>query len=125
MDDGEIEGLLRQCVVDYRQYHIQDPQAALGHSEEEVLRKKAKVAWDTLTAAFENRDGCTEARFRDQAVAIEEIQRDVSRWKDGIRWPVGFNAHGVVIHSAAPEDCVREIDHFLSGRIWPFVKVVR
>ncbi|KFZ11693.1 hypothetical protein V502_07457 [Pseudogymnoascus sp. VKM F-4520 (FW-2644)] len=78
----------------------------LANSEEEVLQKMAKVAWDTLTAAFGNTPGCTEVRFRDQAISIDYIQREVRSWKDGIRWPVGFNAPGVLIHSAVPEDCV-------------------
>ncbi|OBT66790.1 hypothetical protein VE03_03995 [Pseudogymnoascus sp. 23342-1-I1] len=125
MNDGEVEGLLRQCVVDYRQYHLRDLDHPLANSEEEALQKKAKVAWDTLAAAFGNTPGCTEVRFQDQAISIDYIQREVRAWKDGIQWPVGFNAPGVLIHSAVPEDCVSRIDTFLSGRIWPFVKVVR
>lgn len=125
MNDGEIESLLHECVVDYRQYHLRDLDVPLSQPEAEKLQKKAKVAWDTLTAAFGTSAGCTEVRFRDRAVAIDEIQREVCAWKDDIIWPVGFNAPGVVIHSAAPEDCVSRIDTFLSGRIWPFVKVVR
>ncbi|KFY43837.1 hypothetical protein V494_01801 [Pseudogymnoascus sp. VKM F-4513 (FW-928)] len=125
MNEGEIEGLLQQCVVDYRQYHLRDLDHPLANSEEELLQKKAKVAWDTIAAAFGNTPGCTERRFRDQAISIDYIQREVRTWKDGIQWPVGFNAPGVLIHSAVPEDCVSRIDNFLSGRIWPFVKVVR
>lgn len=125
MNSGDIEGLLRQCVVDYRQYHLRDLDHPLANSEEEVLKKKAEVAWDTLTAAFGNTPGCSEVRFRDQAISIDHIQREVRSWKDGIQWPVGFNDPGVLIHSAVPEDCVSRIDTFLSGRIWPFVKVVR
>ncbi|OBT38703.1 hypothetical protein VE00_10646 [Pseudogymnoascus sp. WSF 3629] len=125
MNDGEIDGLLRQCVVDYRQYHLRDLDHPLANSEEEVLQKKAKVAWDTLMAAFGNTPGCTEVRFQDQAISIGYIHREVRAWKDSIQWPVGFNAPGVLIHSAVPEDCVSGIDAFLSGRIWPFVKVVR
>jgi hypothetical protein len=125
MNDGEIEGLLRQCVVDYRQHHLPDLDSPLDSSEAEALKKKAKIAWDTLTAAFGNTPGCTEERFRDQAISTDYIQREVHAWKNGIRWPAGFNAPGVLIHSAIPEDCVIRIDTFLSGRIWPFVKVVR
>ncbi|OBT49128.1 hypothetical protein VE00_00035 [Pseudogymnoascus sp. WSF 3629] len=125
MNDGEIEGLLRQCVVDYRQHHLPDLDSPLDSSEAEALKKKAKIAWDTLTAAFGNTPGCTEERFRDQAISTDYIQREVHAWKNGIRWPAGFNAPGVLIHSAIPEDCVTRIDTFLSGRIWPFVKVVR
>lgn len=125
MNEGEIEDLLQQSVVDYRQYHLRDPDHPLPSSEEEILQKKAKVAWDTLRAAFGNTPGCTEVRFQDQAISLEYIQREVRAWKDGIHWPVGFNSPGVLIHSAVPEDCVRRIDTFLSGRIWPFVKVVR
>ncbi|KAL5349513.1 hypothetical protein ACLOAV_005808 [Pseudogymnoascus australis] len=125
MNDGEIEGLLRQCVVDYRQHHLPDLDSPLVSSEAEALENKAKIAWDTLTAAFGNTPGCTEERFRDQAISTDYIQREVHAWKNGIRWPAGFNAPGVLIHSAIPEDCVTRIDTFLSGRIWPFVKVVR
>ncbi|OBT77048.1 hypothetical protein VF21_02905 [Pseudogymnoascus sp. 05NY08] len=116
MNDGEIDGLLRQSVVDYRQYHLRDLDHPLANSEEEILQKKAKVAWDTLTAAFGNTPGCTEVRFQDRAISIDYIQREVCAWKDGIQWPVGFNAPGVLIHSAVPEDCVSGIDTFLSGR---------
>ncbi|OBT58322.1 hypothetical protein VE04_00743 [Pseudogymnoascus sp. 24MN13] len=125
MDEGEIDGLLRQRAVDHGQYHLRDLDHPLANSEEEVLQKKAKVAWDTLMAAFGNTPGCTEVRFQDQAISIDYIQREVRAWKDGIQWPVGFNAPGVLIHSAVPEDCVSGIDTFLRGRIWPFVKVVR
>lgn len=125
MNGDEIEGLLRQCVVDYRQYHLRDQDDVLILSEQEELLKKAKIAWDTIEAAFGSRPGCSEARFRDHTVATDEIQEDVRAWKDEIHWPERFNAPGVIIRSAVPEECVRRIDEFLSGRIWPFVKVVR
>ncbi|KFX86752.1 hypothetical protein V490_08886 [Pseudogymnoascus sp. VKM F-3557] len=114
MNDGEIEGLLRQCVVDYRQHHLPDLDFPLTSSEAELLKKKAEIAWDTLTAAFGNTPGCTEERFRDQAISTDYIQREVHTWKNGIRWPAGFNAPGVLIDSAIPEDCVARIDTFLS-----------
>ncbi|KFY22450.1 hypothetical protein V493_06579 [Pseudogymnoascus sp. VKM F-4281 (FW-2241)] len=109
MNEAEIAGLLRQCVVDYRQYHLRDLDLPLANSEEEVLQKKAKVGWDTLTAAFGNTPGCTEERFRDQVISIDYLQREVRTWKDGIQWPVGFNTPGVLIHSAIPEDCCDNI----------------
>ena len=97
MNQGEIGGMLRQCVVDYRQYHLRDPDYPLSNSEEELLQKKAEVAWDTLKTAFGNTPGCTEGRLRDRAISIDYIQREVRTWKDGIQWPEGFNTPGVLI----------------------------
>ncbi|RFU26950.1 hypothetical protein B7463_g9389, partial [Scytalidium lignicola] len=126
MNSDEIEDLLRQSVIDYRRYHVQERESeTTDHTQEEQLQIKAKVAWDTLKAAFEDRDGCTEILFQNPNVSTDELQDQVLRWKEDIVWPAGFNAQMTVLEAEEAENCVNQIDQFLRQRIWPFIKLVQ
>jgi len=127
MGNPEIDDLLRQSVLDYRRYHLRDQNDDEGAESGEVeqQRKQAGVAWDTLTAAFENR-GCTEALFQNALISTEEIIRRVFDWRDDITWPAGFNTTNVAILTAGiVGDCTIQIENFWRQWMWPFIKVVR
>lgn len=126
MGDREIDDLLRQSVLNYRRYHLRDQNDDEGAEggEIEQQRKQASVAWETLTAAFENR-GCTEALFRNAEVSTEEIISIVLGWKDDIRWPASFNTHVAILTAGTVGDCTIQIDNFWRQWMWPFIKVVR
>ena len=126
MGDRQIDDLLRQSVLNYRRYHLRDQNDDEGAESGEVeqLRKQAEVAWDTLTAAFEDH-GCTEVFFRSPGNSTEEIIRMVLNWKDQIRWPAGFNAHVAILTAGNVKNCTDQIERFWGRWMWPFIKVVR
>jgi hypothetical protein len=126
MGEREIDDLLRQSVVNYRRYHLRDQNNSEGSEPGEVehMRNQAKVAWDTLIAAFENQ-ACTEVLFQNPGISTEEIIRMVLGWKDQIRWPAGFNAGVAVLPADIAGDCVNQLDRFWSPWMWPFIKVIR
>jgi len=104
----EMEDLLRQSVVDYRRYHLLDRNGneRLSDGEEEQLRLKAKQAWDTLIAAFEGRDGCTEVLFQNARMSTDELTRMVLEWKDQIIWPRGFDTRTTILTADNVDDCI-------------------
>jgi hypothetical protein len=127
MENQEVEALLLQSIVDYRRYHLLDLNGseAPDSAEVEQLQVKAKQAWDTLIAAFEDCDGCTEVFFQNAGISTDEITRTVLEWKDQIIWPAGFNTRAAVLTADNVPDCVDRIDEFLKPWMWPFIKVVR
>jgi len=127
MGNREIQDLLLQSIVDYRRYHLLDRNHSEGPDSEEIgqLQEKAKVAWDILVAAFEDRDGCTEVLFQNAGISTDEVTRMVLGWKDQIIWPAGFNTRAAVLTADNVPDCVTRIEDFLGAWMWPFIKVVR
>jgi hypothetical protein len=123
----EMEDLLRQSVVDYRRYHLldQNDSEELGGGEVEQLRVKAKQGWDTLFAAFEGRDGCTEVLFKNAHMSTEELTRMVFEWKDQIIWPEGFDTRTTILTADNVDDCTGQLAESLLKWMWPFIKVVR
>jgi hypothetical protein len=121
----EMEDLLRQSVVDYRRYHLLDGSDGLSGGEVEQLRMKAKQAWDTLIAAFEGHDGCTEVLFQNARMSTEELTRLVLEWKDQIIWPEGFDARTTILTADNVDDCGTRLAESLLKWMWPFIKVVR
>lgn len=127
MRNPEMEDLLRQSVIDYRRYHLlaQDDGERPSSTEVEQLRLKANVAWDTITAAFGGRDGCSEVLFQNAGISTDDITRMVLEWKAQIIWPEGFDTRAAVLTAGNVPDCVDRIDESLVAWMWPFVKVVR
>ena len=124
MDDQEMEDLLRQAVFDYRLYYLRTP-GTYDDATERDLEKKARMAWDTIKAAFGQRPECTEAFFQDEQTDVNHIHREVFRWKNELRWPPEFNAQGAVIRSQTAEACQASAQRCLAGFLWPFIKVMR
>jgi hypothetical protein len=127
MGNPEMEDLLRQSVVDYRRYHLldQNDSEIPNSTEVEQLRLKANVAWDTITAAFERHDGCSEVLFQNAGISTDEITQTVLEWKSQIIWPEGFDTRAAVLRAGNVPDCVGRIEESLLAWMWPFVKVVR
>jgi hypothetical protein len=124
MDNQEMEDVLRQVILDYRLYHLRAP-GTFDDATERDLEKKARLAWDTINAAFGQRAECTEAFFLDAQMDISHIHREVFRWKNELRWPPEFNAQGAVIRSHTAEACQTSVQRCLGGSLWPFIKVMR
>jgi hypothetical protein len=124
LDDHEIEELLRQVVVDYRQFHLREADTFDEVAEAE-LEKKARLAWDTLNTAFGGRVECTELFLRDTQTDVDIVQQEVLRWKNELRWPPGFNAHGATIDCATAASCQARVEEYLAGSLWPFIKVIQ
>ncbi|KAF4625419.1 hypothetical protein G7Y89_g12745 [Cudoniella acicularis] len=127
LGNREMDDLLRQSVLDYRRYHLRDQSDAEESESAEVeqLRLKAKLAWDTLTAVFSDRDECTEVRFQNAGIPTEEITRMVLGWKDRIIWPAAFNASTAVLTVDNAPDCADRIEEIMGEWMWPFIKVAR
>lgn len=124
---SEMEDLLRQSVVDYRRYHLldQNDNEAPSAGEVEELRVKARQAWETLFAAFDRHDECSEVVFRTENRSTEELTRMVLEWKDQIVWPRGFVAHTTVLNADNVESCSNLLEESWLKWMWPFIKVVR
>lgn len=124
MEEEDIAALLRQLLVDYRRYHLRQ-QGQYDATEEEDMHKRARLAWDTLRAAFGTRAECTEAFLGDRNNTSDEVQRHVLAWKAELIWPENFNVSGTVIRARTTDDCIRQAEQFFEGHFWPFIKVIR
>jgi hypothetical protein len=122
-----MDDLLRQCVVDYRQYHLRDPNLDQAHESGEIerLRLKARQGWGTLTGAFGNRHDCTEELFRSADFSTEEVIRWVFEWRDQIIWPAEFDACRAVCTAESDGGYEAELTRLLKAWMWPFIKVAR
>ncbi|KAH8653995.1 hypothetical protein BGZ60DRAFT_159006 [Tricladium varicosporioides] len=128
MEDQEIQDLLQQCIVDYRRYHLLDRSGieAPERSEIERLGAKAKLAWDTILAAFGDYNECCEERFQDPHNETDAIILMVLGWKDQIPWSQN-GLHNRITSLTATEEkqCSIQIEECLKSLKWPFIKVVR
>jgi hypothetical protein len=123
----EMEDLLRQSVVDYRRYHLLDQNGdeVPSAGEVEQLRVKAVQAWETLSAAFGSRDGCTEVLFQNAHMSTDELTRMVLEWKDQIVWPEGFEHSTTILPADNVDQCAGLLAESWLKWMWPFIKVVR
>ncbi|KAH8590098.1 hypothetical protein B0O99DRAFT_635601 [Bisporella sp. PMI_857] len=123
----EMEGLLQQSVLDYRRYHLLDRDDPEGPDKTEIeqLRVKAELAWNTLIAAFVDRDGCTEVLFQNTGISTDEITQMVLGWKNQIIWPAGLDSSAAILTADSAPDCADQIEKLLKKLMWPFIKVVR
>ena len=124
MNDEEIEAMLLEAVVDFRLYHLRVP-GTFEVLEEADLLKKARLAWDTLNAAFGTRAECTEPFFQDAQVSNEYLHRQLIRWKNELRWPPNFAAQDTAIELDTVAACQATVEEYTRGSLWPFIKVMR
>jgi len=127
MGNQDMSELLRQSVIDYRQYHLRDLEDNRGSEggEVETLRQKADEAWDTLKAVFHDQNDLTQQLFQDADLSTDDLIEIVFDWKNQIPWPAEFDT-GVAVRTAEDEDaCASALRDLLAEWMWPFIKVTR
>lgn len=127
MTDVEIEEQLRELLWSYRNFHLSDlDDKGLTADEQKRLEKQSKLAWDTLKAAFGSRRELTEEYLKDSSAGAEErIQHQLRLWTKGLQWPGDSLQSGWLGSADTVEECNRKTQQFLTGNLWPFIKVIR
>jgi hypothetical protein len=127
MTDREIEEQLRELLWSYRYFHIADlDDKGINADEQRRLEDRSKLAWDTLQAAFGTRRELTELYLQDNSVGAEErIQQQLRSWTNEFQWPGGLHGSGWLGSANTVEECNMKTQQFLTGNLWPFIKVIR
>jgi hypothetical protein len=127
MTDHEIEEQLRELLWSYRCFHISDlDDKGITADEQKRLEDQSKLAWDTLKAAFGSRRELTESYLRDTSDGAEErIQQQLTSWTNALQWPGNSNESGWLGDANSVEECKSKTQQFLTGNLWPFIKVIR
>lgn len=127
MTDIEIEEELRELLWSYRYFHIYDlDEKEITADEQNRLEDQSKLAWDTLRAAFGSKRRLTHAYLQDSSVGAEErIQQTLKSWTTELQWPGDSYESGWVGSADTVEECNRKTQQFLTGNLWPFIKVIR
>jgi hypothetical protein len=131
MTDDEIDEQLRELLWSYRQFHLRDREDKMVTGDELKLQEKqSKLAWDTLHAAFGNlpgsREKLTENYLQDSSDgAKERIQAQLKLWTKQLPWPAEVKQGGWLGTADTGKECSEETKNFLTGNLWPFVKVIR
>lgn len=127
MTDNEIEEQLRELLWSYRCFHISDlDDKGMTADEQKQLKDQSKLAWDTLKAAFGSKKELTEPYLRDTSAGAEErIQQQLKLWTNALQWPGDSDESGWLGSADTVEECKRKTQQFLTGNLWPFVKVIR
>jgi hypothetical protein len=127
MADSEIEEQLRELLWSYRCFHISDlDEKGMTADEQKRLEDQSKLAWDTLQAAFGSNKELTEDYLRDTSTGAEErIQQQLKVWTNLLQWP-GDSYESKWLGSAdTVDECKKKMQQFLTGNLWPFIKVIR
>jgi hypothetical protein len=127
MTDVEIEEQLRELLWSYRDFHLTDlDDKGLTRDDQKSLEKQSKLAWDTLKAAFGSRSELTEEYLKDSSAgAGERIQQQLGLWKSELQWPGDSLQSGWLGSADTVDECNRKTQQFLTGNLWPFIKVIR
>jgi hypothetical protein len=127
MTETEIEEQVEELLWSYRQFHLCDLDAK-DFTADELRRfdEESKVAWDTLKAAFGTKAELTEEYLRDSSDgAAERIQAQLKEWTKQLHWPAELKHGGWLGTADTAKECNNEARQFLTGSLWPFVKVIR
>ena len=127
MTDREIEEQLRELLWSYRCFHISDlDDKGMTADEQKRLEDQSKLAWDTLKAAFGSNEELTETYLRDTSAGAEErIQQQLTLWTNALQWPGDLYESEWVGSADTVDECKRKTQQFLTGNLWPFIKVIR
>jgi hypothetical protein len=127
MTDVEIEKQLRELLWSYRNFYLWDlDEKGFTADEQKRLENKSKLAWDTLKAAFGSRRELTEAFLKDSGEEAEaKIQQQLKLWTESIQWPGDSQQSGWLGSAETVEEYNRKTYQFLTGTLWPFIKVIR
>ena len=127
MTDSEIEEQLQELLWSYRKFHIWDlDKENLTADEQKHLEDKPKLAWDTLKSAFGSRRELTETYLKDTSDGAEgRIQQQLKLWTDSLQWPGDSHQNGWLGTAENVEEYNEKTKQFLTGTLWPFIKVMR
>jgi len=127
MTDSEITDLLNELVWSYRFFHITDLDVQNVRSDEQTrLEAQSKLAWDTLKAAFGSHRELTQEYLQDTTDGAEErIKTQLTLWTRALEWPGDSHESGWLGTSETVSDCKSKTRRFLTGNLWPFIKVIR
>jgi hypothetical protein len=127
MTDDEIEEQLRELLRSYRNFHMWDlDEKGMIGDDQRRLAEKSKLAWDTLKSAFGSRRELTETYLKDSSDGAEErIQQQLKSWTDSLQWPGDSSQSGWLGSAETVQEYNRKTKEFLTGTLWPFIKVIR
>ncbi|KKZ62214.1 hypothetical protein EMCG_03352 [[Emmonsia] crescens] len=125
LNDDELRTELGQLLDDYRCLYSPETPTL----EDEILRDvqiQSATAEATLTAAFGDQPNWDTGSLRD----FNKGGRDIAlayleNWATTLQWPDGARDGNWSATANCSQHCRRLIEEFMTGSIWPFVKVVR
>jgi hypothetical protein len=127
MTDDEIDDLLRELIWSYRQFYLCDlDERGVTLDEQKRLEEQSKLAWDTLQGAFGSNENLTEEYLQDQSDGAEKrIETQLICWREELQWPFDSTERKWLGTAETVDEYNEKTRDFLSGNLWPFIKVIR
>jgi hypothetical protein len=127
MTETEIAEQLQELLWSYRQFYTCDlNDKDVTADERNKLEEQSKIAWDTLKEAFGHQHILTESYLKDTTDgAAERIRSKLEEWTHQLEWPAEAEVDGWLGSAEGPEECNMKTQQFLTGNLWPFIKVIR
>ena len=126
MSGSEIEGLIRELLVSYRQLYFPDVENDASPKEYKHYVVESEHAWSALEAAFGDHPEFNKDLLRDQSSGADHrLVTQLLRWAESLVWPEG-SSNGVWKSVAeTAEDCCAQTSVFMEDTTWPFTKIIR
>jgi hypothetical protein len=127
MTNEEIDEQLRELLWSYRQFYLCDlDKEGTTADEQRRLQEQSRLAWDTLQAAFGSKGTLTEEYLQDSSDGAEKrVEAQLKLWTKQLQWPAEVENGGWLGTADTVEECNMKTQRFLSGNLWPFVKIIR
>lgn len=124
LNDDELRTELGQLLDDYR--CLYSPETRLEDEVPRDVQIQSATAEAALTAAFGDQPNWDTGSLRDfnangRDIALAYLQN----WATTLKWPDGARDGNWSATANCSQHCRRLIEEFMTGSIWPFVKVVR
>ncbi|CZR60546.1 uncharacterized protein PAC_10442 [Phialocephala subalpina] len=88
MTNEEIGDQLKELLWSYRQFYLSDLDDKNATADDQKrLEQQSKVAWDTLQAAFGDKDILTEKLLKKSVGAEDRIREWLEEWTEELEWP--------------------------------------
>jgi len=127
MTEEEIDEQLKEVLWSYRQFYLcKFDSMSITLDEQRKLEDQSKVAWDTLQAAFGIKSSLTKEFLIDNSDGAEpRIRKQLEDWAHQLHWPAQTQSGGWLGSADTSEECEKKTRQFLTGNLWPFIKVIR
>jgi hypothetical protein len=122
----EIHEHLEELLWSFRQPFAPDIRDDMTAEEYKQCETESQVAWDTLSAAFGDKQEFDADWLKDFSNgAFEDRLHCLRTWAGQMNWPSGSEGGKWQAAADSMEECYELTDRFMQDHLWPFTRIMR